>query len=198
VASSDFLDRFAPEDDEWWWQSCDKPVFRNSVVRYFIFAEGDAAKDDDVTSSSDVRARTNSLGPRVAKAWGRFAGDTDAFERSLRDVLTRRAKENYTRALRSAKKGSAAAGIIESRDFGTRDSLDVQVSLVAIFLHDASPDDEAYMSFEFSVGWDDEHGLEVITHRGVPVAVSENRGEFPNILEPAKYVKACVRNYGKP
>lgn len=198
MAETEFLNGFEKENDEWWKQSCTKQIFRDSVVRYFIFTEGDAAVEEDATPASGVRVRTNSLGPKVSKAWKRFAEDVDAFERSLQDVLTRRAKENYARALRSAEKDAAAHGIMNSRDFGAQDSLEVQVSLDGIFLHDGSPDDEAYMSFEFSVGWDDEHGLEVITHRGVPLAVSENRGEFPNVLETTRYIKLCVRNNGKP
>ena len=180
-------------DEGWLETRVSRPVFRDSVMRFSIWEDGQAMEiTPPVGVEPTIRVAVESASSSPSRwhesSWDHFEANLNAYEEAMRAVLWPLALRTYRFALDNPDEGF---GLVSKRaDFESPASLDLQVALLDIFLYDAGRDGVGYASFEFNVGWDDEHGVSILMHGLTPIGVS-SRADFTCREDPSGHAKYC-------
>ncbi len=190
--ASAFLTAFRQEPGypNWYSQVVPKLIFKRAVSSVEIWEDGQVQRMARARRAATMTVTAycengNGMGAYQDNAWSHFMTNAESYESRLRAWLWRRAKQNLDAAVESntADPKANPPGLWEKvmsvADFTKPDSLELQVSLRGIGLIDQGPQRTGYICFEFDVGWDPEHGLSILMHRGKIVGVSGG-SEFYN------------------
>jgi hypothetical protein len=187
-----FLAAFAQEPGypDWYSQVVPKPIFKQSSVCAEIWEDGQVLQTGNAARKPTITVRAycengNGLGTYQDKAWSHFLERAEHYESRLRSLLWTRAKQNFHAAVEANAADSTInppgrwEEVTTLADFTKAESLDLQVSLGEIGLIDQGPQRTGFICFDFQIGWDGEHGLSILMHRGKIVGVG-GKADFYN------------------
>lgn len=197
-----FHDSFEQDNDypEWYHSHAERPVLVDARVKYCIWGGGQCFAEDD-RESNDTIALTAycetgaGFGSVQEACWNYIKSHTDLIEKELRRKLWAICRENFEEFLASIDGDDTEW--LELKDIAEWEhpsSLDLQVELVGIGMFDHGFDEVGFCTFDFDVGWDEEHGLSILMHKGNVLAAScsaDFTGRGASIVGHAK----CIQNF---
>lgn len=135
----------------------------------------------------------NALGEYHENAWNFIQENSNSIEQELRRKLWVVCHSNFSEFTEALETDDEEwIRMKDAVDWEAKSSLEVQVELTSITLIDDGIDEIGFSCFDFSVGWDDEHGISVLMHKDNVLAASccgdfSNRG--PNLIPHAKAIQ---------
>ena len=194
-----FHDQFTanPEFPEWQEWESRTPILRDSCIRYVLHPWKCRIEDDDAASDlitvNSYCENGNGFGAYQENAWSFIVTNPSTIESELRRKLWPPCLGNYHYFIGEVDPNDEEWTRIRSvQNWEQPSALDGQVELTSIGLVDDGFDDVGFSLFEFAVGWDEEHGLSVLMHRGYVLAAScgaDFTGRGPNLIPHAKSIQ---------
>jgi len=173
-----------------------------ACVRFSLWCDGECTAEDDrerdevisVTAYCESENGVNSL---HEEAWKYIKANTPTIEKELRRKLWAICCENFeefSESLEADDSDWAAIAIENAANWKAPSSLDVQVELTGISLFEHGLDEAGFCTFDFDIGWDEEHGLSILMHKDKLLAAScaaDLTGRGSSILGHAK----CIQEF---
>ncbi|SMF57783.1 DUF6985 domain-containing protein [Pseudobacteriovorax antillogorgiicola] len=204
-----FIDRLVQDQDieSWYVATFDKKIFKDSGVYLSFRCDGYCDLDPDFEISEEVSVTAiddMGSGPSLIheKAWRNFLEHAKNYEKELIrklwaivsseiDLLDFQEEDLDPM---NGKKQNFWDQLRVKLDLSSSDCLKSQVHLESINLLDHGLSEIGIIVFAFSVGWDDEHGVEIAMHEGRVLAASSS-GDLTtrrtNIIEHLK----CIQEF---
>lgn len=190
--SSNFAGRFT-RDNEWpdhyttkFTATIPRPFMKESKVVYVLRQDGLCYPDDGPIKSEwspdvslEIDSESRKIEPAHEAAWKFVIDERNAVGSIVRKAAWERCKRNYKEFLSELEDSLQHPDVephecqwesMKKIDWASPASLDLQVCLNRITLFERK--ELVCVAFDFSVGWDDEHGMSVITHRDNVVAIN--------------------------
>ncbi len=199
---SSFRDSFEQDADhpDWYHAHADRPVMQTASVRFSLWGDGECAAEDDRECDEVILITAyceseNGVSSPHEEAWKYIKANTPTIEKELRRKLWAICCENFEEFSESLEPDDADWAAIENAaNWKDASSLDVQVELTGISLFGHGFDEAGFCTFDFDIGWDEEHGLCILMHKDKVLAAScaaDFTGRGSSILGHAK----CIQEF---
>lgn len=199
---SSFHDSFEQDHDhpKWYHSQAVRPVLIGASVKCCIwgngqiFAEGNRELDElvRVTAYCDT---DRGFGSVQENCWNYIKANIEQIETELRRKIWAICRENFEEFLENVEADNPEwLELKYLAKWEDPSSLDVQIELTEIGLFDHGFDEVGFCTFDFDVGWDEEHGLSILMHKGHVLAASSGAdftGRGSSLIGHAK----CIQKF---
>ncbi len=199
-----FHNSFEQEDDYFHARAA-PPVLADARVNYCLLGDGQCFAADNREYDKSIALTANcettvDLGPVHENCWNFIEANTGQIEKELRRKLWAICRDNFQSFLEVVEPDSAEW--LKSRNLAAWEdpsSLDVQVRLTGIGLFDHGFDEVGFCTFDFDVGWDEEHGCSILMHKSHVLAassVADFIGRGSGVIDHATYIQTFTFTKG--
>lgn len=194
----DFIKNFRQKSDGWFDWETQTPILRDARVRYTLNPDccgiEEVDEDNDTISVVALCEFENGVTAIHERTWNFIVANRPEIERQLRRKLWAACLRNYQDFIFNLNVNDEVwLRIKEAENWETIGALDSQIELIGINLLDHGFDEIGFSLFDFSVGWDEEHGASLLMHRDRILAASgladfTNRGQ--SLIPHARSIQA--------